>query len=108
MAKKGVGIETADVCISCLSEELKEAIFDKKPELEDELQKIPSCPLGVDFEISKLDEPHAKKTKQKRAPSPYNQYMSECVRSQPKDLPITERFKACALEWKKGKKRGES
>jgi len=39
----------------------------------------------------------------KRKPSAYNQFMGECVRSKPKDIPIQERFRQCAVEYKSRK-----
>lgn len=40
--------------------------------------------------------------KGKRAPSEYNKFVGSCVKA--KEGPITERFKACVVEWKAGKR----
>ena len=36
----------------------------------------------------------------KRKKSAYNIFMGECVKSKPSDVPIQERFKQCAAEYK--------
>ena len=55
--------------------------------------KLVDCQTGEEIDL---------KAKKKRAPSKYNLFMKECIKS--KDGPIQERFKTCAFEYKKQKR----
>jgi hypothetical protein len=52
------------------------------------------CETGQPIELGK-------KGNKVRAPSAYNLHMKECIKS--KSGPITDRFKACAIEYKNKK-----
>ena len=44
-----------------------------------------------------------KKPRKKRAPSQYNLFIGDCIKA--KEGPVTERMKACAVEWKEEKRK---
>lgn len=60
------------------------------------------CKLMRDAAIAVYGEKE-KKTRKKRAPSQYNLFIGACIKS--KEGPVTERMKACAVEWKEEKKK---
>ncbi len=45
--------------------------------------------------------------KNKRKPSAYNIFMGKCVKGKSKDIPIQERFRQCAAEYRAQKKQEE-
>lgn len=56
--------------------------------------------------LQAITEAKAKRTRTKRAPSAYNIFMGECVKELGSDVPIQERFKACAVKYKELKEKG--
>jgi len=44
--------------------------------------------------------------KKKRQPSPYNVFMSRCIKERPPGVKVTEAMKQCATKWKEMKKEG--
>jgi len=88
-------------CILCLREDYKRLLLESskgedKTVLENLLQNIPSCER-LPVEIG----PCSGTGKKKRKPSRYNLFMGRCIKE--KTGPVTQRFKECALEYKKKK-----
>lgn len=80
-------------CKPCLGSEIKKAIVETFPGLEELLGEIPSCDSDVDIELC-TNEPRETTTtgKKKRAPSKYNLHTSSCMKS-------GKSMKECAAAW---------
>ena len=82
-------------CQPCLSDELREIIRDNihDPGIDELLATVPTCPIGTVMELC---------LKKKRAPSAYQQFISECMKK--KNIKgfgnAPAAMKECALEWK--------
>ena len=63
-------------CKSCLGSEIKEVILDKYPGLKAILEEIPDCKKTAGIELCSNQ-----RTGGKRAPSEYNIFIGECMKS---------------------------
>lgn len=89
-------------CQPCMADSLKDTIrkFTDDPQTHRILETVATCPAG---EIMNLCSGSSKK----RAPSAYQQFIGECMRSKPiKGKPFgtaSKYMKECSLEWKSRK-----
>ena len=81
--------------IRCLAPELKQLLHDQTGD--PRIGKIPDCENGEAIGFSKRGGGGT------RAPSAYNLYMGACIKERPPGMPVPERMKSCAVEWKKRK-----
>ena len=90
-------------CTPCISQEIKDLIGYRYPETKLVLAKVPTCVAPKKIELCEGNLHGRGKSGGKRAASAYNVFMSSCVKGKSSSLPITERFKLCAGEWKRQK-----
>jgi len=91
-------------CKSCLGSEIKAAILETFPGLNDVLDEIPDCESEVDIEICpnqtrETSEGGHGTGRKKRAPSKYNLFIGNCMKQD-------KSMKTCAAEYKKQKAGG--
>lgn len=87
----------AKKCVPCLGNDIKELLRTlDEPEINKLLQEIPSCSLPTGIELCALG-------KGKRARSPYQQFISDCMKSKaPGGMAFGDApkyMKQCAVEW---------
>ncbi len=92
-------------CVPCLGKTIKEIILGKVPDLKETLAGIPDCPDRAGVIICKAPRSaRSRRTGEKRAPSAYNQFVSECMKAG--NIHGREeaaaRMKVCGAEWKQG------
>lgn len=95
--------------ISCIDDGLKELLIEalkKKNALTNEIQEflnnIPACPLGVYIDLAETSG----KKRTKRALSEYNKFISTCMREariRETGKKASSVMKECALKWKEKK-----
>ena len=92
-------------CVSCLGKNIKEIILDKIPDLRQDLEAIPDCPDRNSVIICRsVGSGRSRRSGEKRAPSPYNQFVSKCM----KEGHIhgreeaASRMKVCGAQWRQG------
>ena len=83
-------------CAPCMSSKLKDWIIRFDPKLESLLKAVADCPKGQDISLCV--------GKEKRAPSEYQRYISDCMKSKPiKGKPFgaaSGYMKECAGAWR--------
>ena len=98
----------AKKCQTCLGKSVKDAILERIPDLEEDLDRIPDCP---DSGAMVICQPVARGRSrrsggEKRAPSPYNLFVSKCMKegSIHGREEAAARMKTCAAQWRSGKR----
>ena len=86
-------------CAPCLGAEVKTAIREaiNTRDMAILLETIDDCDHDQAIELC---------GSKKRAASPYNLFVKECMKSRPKDKPVTEHMKVCAVEYRRKKGQG--
>ena len=92
-------------CVSCLGKNIKEIILDKIPDLRQDLESIPDCPDRNSVLICRsVGSGRSRRGGEKRAPSPYNQFVSKCMKEghiHGREEAAT-RMKFCGAQWRQG------
>lgn len=86
--------------ISCISKDIKTLL---SREIQDKetlklLDSLRTCPEGDPLLLSE------EKRRAKRKASEYNLFIGACVKKGAGDTPVSQRFKACAQQWREGPK----
>ena len=66
------------------------------------LKETPDCQNGGVLGLE-TDNGEAKSGRTKRPPSEYNLFVGQCIKERPKDQPVPEAMKGCAVKWRKRK-----
>lgn len=98
--------------ITCLSTGLKKILEAESHHIEDAaakrtfdqlVQAVPDCKNGAVVGLE--TENHTSKPgRSKRAPSPYTLFIGQCIKERPKDQPVPQAMKGCALKWRERKR----
>lgn len=67
------------------------------------LKEIPDCQNGGMVGLE-TDNGETKAGRTKRPPSEYNRFIGSCIKERPKDQPVPEAMKGCALRWRNRKR----
>jgi hypothetical protein len=94
-------------CVSCIGQAVKEVILERIPDLRRDLEAIPDCPERVAVMICQpVARGRSRRTGEKRAPSAYNQFISQCMKAG--NIHGREeaagRMKTCAADWRQRRK----
>jgi len=94
-------------CVSCIGQAVKEVILERIPDLRRDLEAIPDCPERVAVMICQpVAGGRSRRSGAKRAPSPYNQFVSQCMKAG--NIHGREeaaaRMKVCGAQWRQGKR----
>ena len=63
------------------------------------LKETPDCRNGAVVGLE-TDDGQTKPRRAKRPPSEYNLFIGQCIRERPKDQPVPQAMKGCALKWR--------
>jgi hypothetical protein len=86
-------------CVPCISNGLKKLILEYDARTKKLLDSIPNCPPGVNINFCLTGKG------MKRAPSEYQQFVSQCMKTKPiqgKPFGAASQYMGeCAAEWRK-------
>jgi len=95
-------------CVPCIGSIIKQSIVERNKELRPVLEVVEDCEDDWDLDLCAREEAPArtaKGEKAKRAPSAYNQFIGQCMRT--KNIKGTGNapaaMKECAAEWRQAK-----
>ena len=64
------------------------------------LKETPDCQNGAVVGLE-ADDGGSRPRRAKRPPSEYNLFIGACIKERPKDQPVPQAMKGCALKWKR-------
>ena len=67
------------------------------------LKETPDCQNGAVVGLE-TDDGGSKPRRSKRPPSEYNLFIGACIKERPKDQPVPQAMKGCALKWRQRKR----
>lgn len=67
------------------------------------VRETPDCQNGAVIGLE-MDNGETKPGRSKRPPSEYNLFIGSCIKERPKDQPVPQAMKACALKWRERKR----
>jgi len=102
----------AEVKIVCIHPALREALqevgqrldISEQLALDSAVEGLPACQgnqlFGMEADIPAATEGRGGGGGKKRAASPYNVFVGECLKNRPANVKVQEYMKTCAIEWK--------
>ena len=67
------------------------------------VKETPDCQNGAVIGLE-TDKGETKPGRAKRPPSEYNLFIGSCIKDRPKDQPVPQAMKGCALKWRERKR----